>query len=313
MAKIVIDTNEFLDILKLSKDEVKKYLKTIIEHISHFIFPQQIIDETIRNIPKIHKHYVNDMENKYQPYNIKTCQLLNDDTLTKQLKNINKKLVKAKESSIKIFDENAKLVLEMLNNLDSSKILPTTTSILEKASHRKLRGNPPSSNTRIGDEIIWETLIDWAEDDLVFVTSDHTFFENEEFLNIEYKKKNKNLLGVYNKLADAIDYLGLNSQGLLEIEQKEQELTQKEVEKVKNGYISLFQALGKIALIQNKLPELSYYNKFVNYLNHNPLQEVVEKINNLKFDIKIEDPFPQVTKVQEMLAQIEPITDLTKH
>ena len=307
MAKIVIDTNEFIDILKLNEDEIKQYLKSITDHISHFIFPQQIIDETIRNTLKEQNNYAKNMESKYQLYDTKYCKLLKNSNLTKQLNNINKLLVEAKEKDIKIHNENARLVLEMLNNLDSSNLLPTTPKILEKASHRKLCGNPPSSNTRIGDEIIWETLMEWAEDDLVFVTSDHTFFENKEFLNIEFKKKNKSLLKVFKNLADAIDYLGLNSQGLLEIEQKEQELTQKEVEKVKNGYISLFQALGKMALIQNKLPELNYFNKFVNYLNHNPLQEVVEKINNLKFD------FPQVTKVQEMLAQIELITDLTKH
>lgn len=29
MAKIVIDTNEFIDILKLNEDEIKQYLKSI--------------------------------------------------------------------------------------------------------------------------------------------------------------------------------------------------------------------------------------------------------------------------------------------
>lgn len=311
MAKIVIDTNEFIDILKLSKEEVSKYLKTIIENISYFIFPQQIIDETNRNIPKAYKHYVNDMENKYQPYNIKTCQLLNDDTLTEKLKKINKKLGEAKKRDIKVFNENAKLVLDMLNNLDSSKILPSTTNILEKASHRKLCGNPPSSNKRIGDEIIWETLMEWAEDDLVFVTSDHTFFDNEEFLNIEYNKKHKNLLGVYNKLADAIDYLGLNSQGLIEIEQKEQELAKYAAERLTNGYTSLLQAFSKISILQSKLQENNY---FTDYFNYKPLQELATKINSLKLPVNdfIGNPFPQVTKAQEVLSQIKPITDLTK-
>jgi len=311
MAKIVIDTNEFIDILKLNEDEIKKYLKSITDHISHFIFPKQIIDETIRNTLKEQNNYAKNMESKYQLYDVKTCQLLKNGILTKQLKNINKKLIEAKENDIKNYNKKTKLVLDMLNNLDSSKILPTTTNILEKASHRKLCGNPPSSNTRIGDEIIWETLMEWAEDDLVLVTNDHTFFEHEEFLNIEYKKKNKSLLKVFKNLTDAIEFLGLNSQELLKIEKREQELSQKEVEKIKNGYITLFHELGKMAIIHNRLSELNYY-KFANYLNHNALQEVVEKINNLKFDIKIDDSFSQITRAQEILSQIKPTIDPNK-
>ena len=78
-----------------------------------------------------------------------------------------------------------------------------------------------------------------------------------------------------------------------------------------NSYTALLQAISKMSMLQSKLQE---YNYFTDYFNYKPLQELATKINSLKFTVNdfIGDPFPQVTKAQEILSQIKPITDLTK-
>ena len=89
MAKIVVDTNEFIDILKLDKADIEKYMQTIKDNLDNFIFPRQIIDETIRHILIKQKEFIGNMENNYQPYNTKLCKKLKNSNYTRQINNIN--------------------------------------------------------------------------------------------------------------------------------------------------------------------------------------------------------------------------------
>src|SRR5262249_43538281 len=61
-------------------------------------------------------------------------------------------------------------------------------SIVQSAHQRKLRGNPPTSPKKytIGDEIIWETLLANVHVDLVIVTADKSFLDNEHILKQEF-------------------------------------------------------------------------------------------------------------------------------
>ena len=61
MAKFLVDTNEFLDELRLSKKDIENYLATIVKEVKNIIFNEQIIDEFFRNIDKVvttYKEYI---------------------------------------------------------------------------------------------------------------------------------------------------------------------------------------------------------------------------------------------------------------
>ena len=84
--------------------------------------------------------------------------------------------------------------------------------VIERAQHRQLRGQPPSSSDKrsIGDEIIWETLLANMADDLVIVTKDGSFHENLELLAEEYKDRTtKSLLRVVRLLSEGFDAIGV--------------------------------------------------------------------------------------------------------
>ena len=67
-------------------------------------------------------------------------------------------------------------------------------------------GNPPCSPDKytIGDEVIWELLIENMKEDLIIVTKDYTFHENLSLLTEEYQQRTgRTLLLVTEKFSEA--------------------------------------------------------------------------------------------------------------
>lgn len=228
MAKLVIDTNVFIDILKVDNKEVKKYMTEIEENIDNYIFPEQIIEETIRNVLKKQKEFQTNMESKYQLYDDKLCKCLKNKEYTSLIKKINRDLVKLRDEEIDSYNDKVECVIMTLSQIKSPNIIKRTSKIIENAEKRKTCGNPPSSHKRIGDEIIWESLLEWAGDSLVIVSNDHTFHDNLKFLQIEYNKKGKQLIAVVDKISDATKLIGKETgKDVVKIERKEEKLTEK--------------------------------------------------------------------------------------
>ena len=68
-------------------------------------------------------------------------------------------------------------------------------------------GNPPTSPDKhtIGDELIWEMLLANMKEDLVVVTGDRTFLENESLLKEEFSSKTgKTLILITKKFSSAL-------------------------------------------------------------------------------------------------------------
>lgn len=89
--------------------------------------------------------------------------------------------------------------------------LSTRPDLIAKAQTRKMLGNPPTSRDKwtIGDELIWETLLDGCPDNLIIVSRDHTFRDNETLLRVEFERRESRLLvAVVEKLGEALKMLG---------------------------------------------------------------------------------------------------------
>jgi len=99
-----------------------------------------------------------------------------------------------------------------------------TDQAVDRAHRRKLLGNPPSSAGKysIGDEVIWELLLDGLKEDLIVLTKDRTFHENLSLLREEYERRTgSKLLFVTKKFSEALKGIGQEpSRKLIEKEKK---------------------------------------------------------------------------------------------
>ncbi len=112
---------------------------------------------------------------------------------------------KSKELILNIDKDPVNNLYEIVCNTTYNR----TDTIINKAIKRKYIGNPPVSNKyTCGDEIIWETILEYCTNDLIIVTRDSTFEENFAFLKEEYKLKTGKDLEIVNFISDAIRLLG---------------------------------------------------------------------------------------------------------
>jgi len=95
--------------------------------------------------------------------------------------------------------------------------IPTKENLIAKAEVRKILGNPPTSPDRhsVCDELLWEELIDFCNDDLIIVSNDKTFTENKKILRDEFSKAHpgKNL-EIVKSVSEALTILGKVSERL---------------------------------------------------------------------------------------------------
>ena len=77
----------------------------------------------------------------------------------------------------------------------------------------------------LGDEVIWELLIEHLNEDLIVVTKDHTFHDNLSLLGEEYQQRTgKKLLLVTERFSEALKVIGqAPSKELIEAEKQEEQ------------------------------------------------------------------------------------------
>ncbi|MGZ3789863.1 MAG: PIN domain-containing protein, partial [Bacteriovorax sp.] len=94
---------------------------------------------------------------------------------------------------------------------DSSLKPKNSDEALKLAVRRRDLGNPPRSPKKdtIGDEIIWESILNEVKDDLVFVTRDNGFFEGRLFLEREFSAKTNKKVMFKDKISSAISMIGV--------------------------------------------------------------------------------------------------------
>jgi hypothetical protein len=113
-------------------------------------------------------------------------------------------------------NEELDLVLSEFEQLVANcQFLPTTDRAVELAQRRKILGQPPTSPDKhtIGDELTWETLLAGVQGDLVIVSRDRTFTQNQAILKREFGSLPEGrLVRTTGKLSDAFDFLGKPSE-----------------------------------------------------------------------------------------------------
>lgn len=225
VAKIYIDTNVFLDFYQSNTDglEVFGELKKLSDFL---VFPEQTINEFKRNRIERLANLVRNIKNiNHAP--------LFTTSVVKSLAEFpewKKHSEKAKESVKKITaviegwietpssDEVAAAFDELVRKSTRLNLLEAA---LKAAKTRKVLGNPPTSPDKhtIGDEIIWETLLAQVTDDLIVVTRDNSFLNNQALLKAEFDNGGgRSLVMVTSHLSEALASLAIGSEKIVAAE-----------------------------------------------------------------------------------------------
>lgn len=224
---IYIDTNVFLDFCQSAKDRMAIF-QDLHARAEDIVVPEQTVREFRRNRAKRLTKLAEQVE-KNTNINVYTTAIVREipefaewekarDTARKHAKVIASQLRTwaRNESSDPVYQEFVKLYCD-------GTTMSTPQDALRKAQERKLLGDPPTSPDKhtVGDEIIWETLLALCDDDLIVVSRDRTFLENQSILRSEFDvETTRRLLCVTESLSEALKLVGKPSSP---IEQAEKE------------------------------------------------------------------------------------------
>lgn len=219
MTKIFIDTNIFLDMYRANlQSDISTLLGFIFKNKKYFITTEQSINEFTRNRRSILEQALESFKktsrvDKSFPSFLRSLSNFKnyEETLSKY--SIQRQAM-IDEIQDKIDDVDKDMIYTKFMKLcNPNCIISTTKEIIDLANHRKLSGNPPTSDKyTCGDEIIWESLLYYEterKEDLIIVSNDKTFAKNREFLVTEYKRKIEKKLMLCNNISDAYRLVGV--------------------------------------------------------------------------------------------------------
>jgi rRNA-processing protein FCF1 len=226
--KMFIDTNFFLNLYE-SKNEaqIEKIYEDILKIKMKIVLTDQVYDEFLRNRDK----KLNGLLTTIQENNsikIFNSPLVSNLDEYKKLINLKKDFDKNKNNlikKIKEMKENPEKdivyqhFIKMFNDPHIIKF-EKNKEIIKRAYKRKMLGNPPGNNKQgtMGDEVIWETLLENLNDNLVVISNDGTYELYNSFLKNEFKREVKKEFRITNSLAIEIDKIGTSTKELKEFE-----------------------------------------------------------------------------------------------
>lgn len=268
MISIYIDTNVFLDFYQSPTDRMQIF-KDIRDRVDCIVVPEQTKKEFARNraarliqlakkvlmSAKVNIYttaIVRDVPNFAKWVEAQDAFKSNAEIIAKQLQTW-----AGDESSDPVYQEFVKLTL-------NGTTMSTSDAAIAKAQVRKLLGEPPTSPDKhtIGDEVIWETLLENCQNDLIIVSRDSTFLDNESLLRQEFENGERRLLLVTKKLGEALKRVGKPSTAIEDAEWDEG--FEKRVAEIASQEATLEQfvqenavsdASRKLQWIRNMIPE----------------------------------------------------------
>lgn len=195
MTKLFIDTNIYLDFYRAASDrlslfeELKKLRGTLI--ISEQGYKEFQRNRTVQ-LTKLSAEI-----ERTTSTSIYTTAVVKDMAEHKEaihLQSQIRKLGQALKMKIGVMLEpkpGDDPVLDAYEDLiKTSPPILTREDLIAKAEVRKILGNPPTSPDRhsVCDELLWEELIYFCDEDLIIVSNDRAFTENKKILRDEFSK-----------------------------------------------------------------------------------------------------------------------------
>lgn len=245
MKYIFIDSTQYRMIFSRSEGFSEKVYKLLIKLIDHnrvlLLLPQQTRDEVERNrFREWPEGELNRIVCKIQ-----NCQKLIDQVqqgLSKykdskkviiEIKDEQKKLESSKQKIKADFKNKRSKPNQMLKKLFEKAIsISESEEIIKLAQIRHQKGNPPHDSKKIGDAIIWESLLSYLEgsgkssaNKLFFISLDKKAWGEESFdqwLQDEFNKKVGGKIIYINRLSDIPDLTKEEQESIRKEEREEQ-------------------------------------------------------------------------------------------
>lgn len=210
--KVLVDTNVLLEFYRNQKDRLST-LDDLAKAGKSVVFPEQVLREFRRNREGLIDEYLKSAQPPSAPI---TPGFLATAPEQKEALEAHKNYKASLAKLTKVVGDRkanpaSDLVAEKVEHLYGvSEQLSTPDSLIDRARLRRLRGDPPMSPEKksVGDEIIWEVVLENVKDDLVIVSRDTTFTENEAFLAQEFKARTGKTLEVVASISVAQTKLG---------------------------------------------------------------------------------------------------------
>lgn len=290
MKYIFIDSNQYRHLFSssegFSKDIYNLLINLIEKKHADLILPQQTKDEVIRhifgdwkdqNLNSIKSKI--DTRKKYLEYEKSLKGYVKWDALKKEIeKEIcgfekDLKTVEAKFSS-----KNSKSHQKLKNLFDRAKIVDDSEELFRKAEIRMKKGNPPYNQDKIGDSLIWESILFYIKGEsakkpgLFIIASDNKAWGNDtcfhRFLQDEYK----------NLFSDgSVEIATQLSKISLFTKQEQEKIEKDERENLKNNTIDDFMGSDSFIAAGKNANKLLLYKDI---LCLKDLEKIIESSNN---------------------------------
>ncbi len=215
MARIYIDTNVFLDFYQAATDRLAAFHE-LVDKAANVVLSEQTIREFRRNRSARLSNLAREIESA-KPGSVFTTAVVQEIPAFKEW-------VKAREQAKEcakaisqqllawLHDEKSDPVLAEFEKLIAkASVFATTPQAVDRAKLRKALGEPPTSPDKhtIGDELIWETILEQCKQDLILVSRDRTFLDNADLLKKEFEAAgNRRLVKVTASLREAFKDIG---------------------------------------------------------------------------------------------------------
>lgn len=227
MAVIYIDTNVFLDFYQASTDRLAVF-EDILGRSKSVLLTQQTVNEFRRNRIARLTTLADHIKKGPHPqlYTTAVVQALPGFNEWVKARDSAKKAAQdiASELNSWVLKEESDPVLVAFEKLvTSAKVVGFDDELIERAHRRKLLGQPPTSPDKhtVGDELIWESLLTWKDDDLVVVTRDRSFLDNRAILRREFETTSgKKLIELTDSLATGLKAGGQKAEKIEEAEKR---------------------------------------------------------------------------------------------
>lgn len=226
--RLYLDTNIWLDFYRSAPEPMSVFDELRVNEVP-LVTTEQTFREIFRNRAAILTEVIESVRKhaKVHPYTTALIRHMPEfEALEEQRKGLKQRAaelvrrleeIRAEISRDPVFAHLKGAMVER-----SHLYLPTTDELVDKARRRKQLGEPPTSPDKwtIGDELIWETLLLGCPDDLIIVSRDHSFVQNEAVLALEFgRKKGRRLVAVAERLTAALSLIGKKSRKIEEQEE----------------------------------------------------------------------------------------------
>lgn len=212
--KIFIDTNIFLNLYNSNDSgSVDAFMKVLFKYKRILITTEQAFNEYLRSrsriIGQFKASFLASRTKEQTSSFMRSLTGFDEYNMTlKKLHDQHKAILNEIEDVMS--DPTKDFIYNGFIKLWKNNKIPTTDSLIDASVKRKATGDPPGGDKfSNGDELIWAALLQEAKSNLIVVSKDLTYTQNEEYLKYEYHRKTQYELAIVDTVKDALDKLNI--------------------------------------------------------------------------------------------------------